>query len=40
MVKGNMGYKFTTAVVTIAAALIVVTSDTPLPLPALVAMLP
>jgi hypothetical protein len=40
MAKGKMGYKFTTAVVAFAAALIVVTSTVPLPLPAIVAVLP
>jgi hypothetical protein len=40
MAKGKMRYKFTTAVVAVAAALIVVTSAGPLPLPAIVAALP
>jgi hypothetical protein len=40
MDKGKIGYKFTTAVVAIAAALIVVTSAAPLPLPVVVATLP
>jgi hypothetical protein len=40
MAKGKMGYKFTTAVVAFAAALIIVTFATPLPLPAVVAVLP
>jgi hypothetical protein len=40
MAKGKMGYKFTTAVVAVAASLIVVTSTVPLPLPAIVAALP
>jgi hypothetical protein len=40
MVKGKMGYKLTTAVVAVAAALIVVTSTAPLPLAAVVAVLP
>jgi hypothetical protein len=40
MANGKMEYKFTTAVVTIAAALIVVASAMPLPLPAIVATLP
>jgi hypothetical protein len=37
---GKMGYKFTTAVVAPAAALVVVTFAMPLPLPAAVAVLP
>jgi hypothetical protein len=40
MAKEKMGYKFITAVVAIAAALMVVTSAAPLPLPAIVAALP
>jgi hypothetical protein len=40
MANGKMGYKFTTNVVPVAAALIVVTSAAPLPLPAIIAVLP
>jgi hypothetical protein len=40
MANRKMGYKFTTAVVVVAAVLIVVTSAGPLPLTAAVAALP
>jgi hypothetical protein len=40
MANGKMGYKFTTTVVAVAGALIVVTSAVPLPLPAVIATLP
>ena len=40
MANGKMGYEFSTAVVAIAAALIIVTSAALLPLPAVVAALP
>jgi hypothetical protein len=40
MANRKMGYKFTTTVVAVAAAFIVVTSAAPLPLPAVVAALP
>jgi hypothetical protein len=40
MANGKMGFKFTTAVVAITAALIIVTSAVPLPLPAILAALP
>jgi hypothetical protein len=38
--NGKMGYKFTTTIVAVAAALIIVTSAAPLPLPAILAALP